>query len=490
VAVTDDTEIKQDNLSENIISHMLLTSDLKGYVEDPGYYFQSEKKAKQALDNLLLTQGWVGYNGKNVFNPPKINFRPEAGLQVRGQVYNVLNKPVKNAHVLLFSKKPSILMDTTTNDEGKFIFDDFPRIDTPFFIIKAVNKSGKSFNVDIRTEEVKPPDFIKPPSPQTMPWYVNTDTTLLNYARTDAKAKQQRFIPPDGRLLNEVKITSKKVVKGSQNLNGSGNADVVLNEKDLEAAGKKTWLQLLQENVPKFSEGFFASGGNKGLKDFYLGEFVTEEDPIIKGIGPPQEWYFVNSKPLMLIVDGISIGQIIKLDNFRDLKDYLGYHSAEDIKGLEVIHSTRYAAAYFNRYQPYSPIALVEAAMTVRGGPVLISPSDIAFVEITTRSGHGPAIDHTPGMYLYKPVAISWPKQFYKPKYIVRDTVKHLPYLRSTIDWEPDIMTDANGEAKVWFYTADKPTTYTITIEGTDMNGVLGYKRERITIIRSKEKTK
>jgi hypothetical protein len=93
-------------------------------------------------------------------------------------------------------------------------------------------------------------------------------------------------------------------------------------------------------------------------------------------------------------------------------------------------------------------------------------------------------------MYLYKPVAISWPKQFYKPKYIVRDTVKHLPYLRSTIDWEPDIMTDANGEAKVWFYTADKPTTYTITIEGTDMNGVLGYKRERITIIRSKEKTK
>jgi hypothetical protein len=490
MAVTDNDQVRPDSLNENIISRMLLTSDLKGYIEEPGYYFGSNKKAKQALDNLLLTQGWIGYDWKQVFDPPKITFQPETEMQVKGQVYNVLNKPVKGTHVLLFSKKPSILMDTTTNDEGRFVFDRFPSVDTPVFILKATNKNGKSFNVDIRMEEIKPPDFIKPSSPRTMPWYVNTDTSLLNFTRTDAKAKQVQYIPQSGHLLREVKIMAKKIVKESQNLNGPGNADIVLNEKDLEAAGKKTWLQLLQENVPKFSDGFFASGGSKGLKDFYLGEFVTNEGSIIKKIDAPQEWYFVNGKPLMLIVDGIAIGQIITLDNFRDLKDYLEYHSAEDIKGLEVIYSTRYAAAYFTRYQPYSPIPLVESAMKDRAGPVLISPSDIAFVEITTRSGHGPAIDYTPGMYMYKPLPLNWPKQFYKPKYSVKDTVKHLQDLRSTIDWEPNINTNSKGEARLWFYAADKPSTYTIIIEGTEMNGLLGYKKERIIISPAIEKTK
>jgi hypothetical protein len=65
-----------------------------------------------------------------------------------------------------------------------------------------------------------------------------------------------------------------------------------------------------------------------------------------------------------------------------------------------------------------------------------------------------------------------------------------LPDLRSTIHWEPNITTDANGEAIVSFYTADKPSIYTIIMEGTDMNGNLGYKTEKIIIDKPKEKTK
>jgi len=103
-------------------------------------------------------------------------------------------------------------------------------------------------------------------------------------------------------------------------------------------------------------------------------------------------------------------------------------------------------------------------------------------VEITTRSGHGPIIDNTPGMYLYRPLAISWPKQFYKPKYLVTDTTKHLSDLRSTVNWEPNINTDEDGKATVWFYAADKPSTYTITVEGVDFNGNLGYKRQKVII--------
>jgi hypothetical protein len=171
------------------------------------------------------------------------------------------------------------------------------------------------------------------------------------------------------------------------------------------------------------------------------------------------------------------------------MTDYLTSHSAEDIKGFEIVHSTKYAAAYYIRYQPHSPIDLVISASR-NFPPVLIGPSDFAFLEITTRSGHGPDIGSIPGMYLFKPLPFSWPKQFYKPKYTINDTTRHLPDLRSTIDWEPNITTDANGEATVSFYTADKPSTYTMIMEGTDMNGNLGYKTEKIIIDKPKEKTK
>ncbi len=110
-------------------------------------------------------------------------------------------------------------------------------------------------------------------------------------------------------------------------------------------------------------------------------------------------------------------------------------------------------------------------------------PDSLAFIEITTRSGHGPVIDNTPGMYLYKPLAVSLPKQFYKPMYAVKDTANHLVDLRSTIDWEPNITTGLNGEAKVFFYTADRPSTYTLIMEGADMNGNLGYKSDKIKVV-------
>jgi hypothetical protein len=436
LAVTDDVEVKTDTLnSENINTRLLLTSDLKGYIEEPGYYLSSNtNEAWQALDNLLLTQGWVGYDWKQLFSPPAITYQPEHELEIRGHVGNVFNKPVKGTNVLLFSKSPAILMDTLTDNGGEFVFNHFPRVDTPIFVLKAVNKNGKSFNVGITVDEVKSPDFIKPVNPLIMPWYINSDSTLLNYTKNQALIKQQENFPAGGHVLKEVKITAKKIVKGSQNLNGPGNADLVLDEKDLEAAGKKSFLQLLEENVHGFRE---------------MNVFPSYP-----------HWYYLHFKKVLFLVDGIYLNDIYLPLDFLTLKNYLESHNAEDIKGIEVMSSAKFALNYASRIRE--------------------NMDAIVFIEITTRSGHGPVIDNTPGMYLYKPLPISWPKQFYKPKYAVNDTAKHLPDLRSTIDWEPNITTDINGEASVSFYTADKPSTYTIIMEGSDMNGSLGYKLEHI----------
>jgi len=438
LAVTDNNQVKADSLNnDNIVCRMLLASDLKGYIEGPGYYFSGNTKDSAiALDNLLLTQGWTGYNWQEVLNPTKIKYGPEEEALVKGSVFNVFNKPVKGTKVQLFSKSPFLLMDTVTNEEGKFTFRHLPAIDTPVFVIKAVNKSGKSFNVGIRAEEPPPQVFAKIAAPPLLPWYINSDTTLLNYTLHEALRQQQPFLPlPGTHILKEVNITAKKTIKGSQNLNGTGNADVIIDEKELEKAGKKTFLQLLEERVKGFREVF--------------------------------DWYLIYDRPIDLLVDGVRLKDLYVNLDFLTLKNYLMSHTAEDIKGIEVMSSAKYILNYGGRFR---------------------TVFNIAYVEITTRSGHGPFIDNTPGMYLYKPLALSLPKQFYKPKYSVKDTTNYPEDFRSTINWEPNIVTDKNGMATVSFYAADQPSTYTFILNGSDLNGNLGFKTGQISIKKPKDK--
>jgi hypothetical protein len=79
---------------ENIISYLYLSSDLKGRIESPEYYFsQTGKKEDEALDNLLLTQGWRRFKWDEVLEnkKPYFEFLPEMeGAVVNGKIINKL----------------------------------------------------------------------------------------------------------------------------------------------------------------------------------------------------------------------------------------------------------------------------------------------------------------------------------------------------------------------------------------------------------------
>jgi hypothetical protein len=58
-----------------IESYLGLSSDLKGAVESPGYYFQNTGiEADQALDHLMLTHGWRRFNWEEVTRSKAPNF--------------------------------------------------------------------------------------------------------------------------------------------------------------------------------------------------------------------------------------------------------------------------------------------------------------------------------------------------------------------------------------------------------------------------------
>jgi hypothetical protein len=75
-----------------INSYLLLTSDLKGFVEDPNYYFsKDDPKTNAALDNLMLTNGWRRFKWEDILNKTKPFFEyvPEYnGSIISGKVIN------------------------------------------------------------------------------------------------------------------------------------------------------------------------------------------------------------------------------------------------------------------------------------------------------------------------------------------------------------------------------------------------------------------
>lgn len=439
LAVTDNGQVKIDSIAErSILSHMLLTSDLKGNVEGPGYYDDAVTHSEkwQHLDHLLLTQGWAGYDWTQAFKSAKpFVYSNEEEFLIKGKVTNAFNKPVAKAPIALFSKKPLFILDTFTDDNGAFIFRGINPIDTPVFFISAKNKKGKSFNVGIEMEEFNAPVF-SPVTDRIVPWFVNIDTGTNLIVNNQVALKKEQLRVTGRSMLKEVVINARKVIKDSKNLNGPGGADVIIDEDQIKKAGRTTLGELLEKSVKGFSPK------------------------------PPIN-YRIHTMLVHLIIDGINTDSFIPqgTSKYQYLKDIFEYYDAEEIKGVEVMTSGRYQIRYTTHYVD-DPLAV---------------PWDHAFIEVTTRGGKGPFLKKSIGTYLYKPMPFVVPKEFYSPKY-TSSSIADMSDIRSTIYWKPNIITDKDGKAIVNFYAADNPGIYTAIIEGADLQGHLGVKRKQIIV--------
>ncbi len=87
--------------SPDILSYLWLQSDLKGLIEEPGYYFsRQERDAGAAADNLMLTQGWRRFRWEDVLQKGSVaaEFLPETeGHIINGRVVDKRNgQPAEN----------------------------------------------------------------------------------------------------------------------------------------------------------------------------------------------------------------------------------------------------------------------------------------------------------------------------------------------------------------------------------------------------------
>jgi len=458
MAVTDNNQVKPDDATaHNITASMLLASDLKGYVENAPSYLQHTDEAWKALDALLLTQGWVGYDLNKVNQPAKPQYEPEYKFAVRGTVSNAINKPIADSRVILLSKGDlNLEKDTLTDKGGKFIFTNFPPVGKSTFVISAVNQKGKPVNNGISVDEKNLTAATSSGVPTLEPWNVNADATILNYVRTNREWQDSKpRYDANGRLLRTVDIKDRATVRNSQNLNGAGAADQVITEDVLVNAGKATLLDVLQSKV----------------KDFHASMFKAKDKSV-------NMEYYLRDKKAQFVFDGVFLDRFydaitgLPNEHYEFVKQYLDYISAEDVLGIEVIYHRN------GRYNANLANGADDVLATDAAGP---RGSDNAFIEITTRSGQGPFLQRANGIYIYKPLTLAENKMFYRPRYVVKGEVTGKD-VRSTIHWAPNIVTDKDGNATVSFYAADRSANYTITCEGGDLDGKIGFQTAQITI--------
>lgn len=91
-----DSNFRHFSQHEHIDSYMMMSSELKGKTNNPGYYFDDSVPLKQrlhSLDLLMIVQGWRYYDIESLFNhPPQVKYGKEFNQSISGSVH-ILIKP-------------------------------------------------------------------------------------------------------------------------------------------------------------------------------------------------------------------------------------------------------------------------------------------------------------------------------------------------------------------------------------------------------------
>ncbi|MDN3548897.1 TonB-dependent receptor plug domain-containing protein [Mucilaginibacter aquaedulcis] len=416
VAVTDAATVQADAFGGNsIVSNLLLTGDIKGYVEQPGYYFAGKSPLEAYhLDNLMMTQGWRRFAWKKILtgNFPALTYDAEDGITISGRVTQN-KKPVHGGKVTLVSSQGSLLvMDTVTEADGRFAFKNLSFPDSTHFAVQARTAKGNRF-VDIELDGIA--QLAPAENTNTAETELNVNKKLSAYL----KSNRERFdvlrhlhALPKNIALSEVKIIGRRArtIEGSSNL--AGRADEIITADQLE--GCVSLDQCLQGKVAGLviqdSMAFLIRSMHSSL---------------------------TSRTPMTVIFDGTRVEP-----------SFLSMINPQDVEGVEVLKGA--TAAIYGMYG---------------GGGVLIITSKGPKSRIyNTYSG---------GIVTTMPKGYYKARQFYVPNYSGLYAGGKTADRQTTVYWNPNIIVK-DGKASFEYFNSDNKGTYKVTLEGIDANGTLG----------------
>ena len=526
VSITNRNRVPVDSIQKTFRSEMLLSSDLKGFIETPGYYFNNpyDSICKQ-LDLLLITHGWRGYGWDDVTRK-NFTHRPDTAFSVSGSIVNLLLKPIAGRRVSLFVQGgKTIAKDTRTDKNGCFAFTNLDIRETSMARInieKTKNKRNLGLGLKLDTICEKPSFRIVPLEDYL---YESEEIDTLMFGYKDKKEENNVYLDSLRKqkgihLLGEVTVTEKKKIKNSYNRSGSGVADIVIDSVQIgRYDAYANVIDILKAEIPGFKKDYSSPKEEGGVSEFKaFDNYNIDGRPVFFQIDAEiiNKYNSITSASNDAVVSDF-VGRSNSLqkrqhDTLNKVFDHiLNPRTETDIVRVSVDSAPQSGIGLMNAEDwEYGKMARLENILKtipgkeVRGIEVLTTRENLSnyndqqessvldnnsrpiasVIIITTKSGRGPW-DRTGQSTCFLQLAGgSIPKNFYVPKYYPKDPIDQINYDgKHVYYWNPALLTNGEQDVEVSFPVgAYMKGNLQLEIEGTDLNGHIGTQRQEINL--------
>lgn len=427
LAVTDAGQVlEKEPYMANIRSYLLLTSDLKGTVEQPSYYFDKQNtNASSRLDILMMTQGWRKFDWKEVLKDSLLQkpFFIEQGISFSGKVTRLNKKQpgkVKLTYMLVQKDSSRAVLTGESAETGEFLVYDLDIRDTTSLLVQAITERGnRSLNLVLNSFQPATVTLTKVPynpiefDANDLAEYLKRTEEYLRIERQIRASREQQ--------LKEVVIKAKKPNPEKEDTRRMmyGTPSNTVKFDNMNTAGAQTIFDVIQGRVPGVQ--ISGSGQNRTVQIRGAANFSGVVEPLF-------------------VLDGMAIS-----------KDAIMSIPPSDVEAVDILKGA--AAAIYGSQGSGGVIAI----LTKRGGSTYDWSKELP---------EGTLIAKIMG---YNPV-----REFYVPKYDKPEADHVRPDFRPTLVWVPMIQTDKDGKAKVTFFNSDAQTEVNIRVEGTTPTGFLG----------------
>lgn len=432
VSVTDAGQVLEQAFPENIQTNLLLSSDLKGKIEQPAYYFSKENPdAARHLDILMMTQGWRRFRWNDIMKDElsKPKYPLERGLSISGEISRpngkVFEKPVNLTFMFSLKDSTRLFGMGLAEKDGSFVVNNLSFVDSAQVIVQAMagnnNRNTKIFinrAFSPKVQVVAIPFNAVTFDEKELADYLKRTKEALDFERS------LRF--------NKSIMLNEAVVKAKKNLQ-ERDTRVLYSSPSKSLTVDPTMIGYM--NVLDLIRGRFAGVQVSG----------SANDPTITIRGVSS--FSGSSEPMFL------------LDGMRTDKSAILMLPVADVDKVDVL--TGAESAIYGMGAGNGVISV----LTKRGNPNYDYSKDKALgVEHFSIAGYYPT------------------KEFYAPKYDIVLPEHIRPDFRSTIFWSPKIKTDTNGKASLTFFNTDATTKVNISLEGISSTGVPIVARNKYSI--------
>lgn len=421
-SVLDESAVPfNDDNESTILSYLLLSSELKGYIEKPNYYFSKKNgQAVSDLDVLMMTQGYRKFAWKQLTDDTThFTNTGDRSMSISGFAKSSNDAPMADKEVMLLAIKSGAAFSTKTDKTGRFAFDDVEFGDGTAVSLQATgiakNKNTTRFILDKQNE---PPVADKP--------VAAGDAAMIQEYAGKMQATGALGNSPADQSANSYEMrnaTSETTEKRppirdqyrSSNLGGAGHADQVIHAETFKYA-------------PTLSAGL--NGVVRGV-DFVNGVPYLRGNAVVTDGAE-------KIAPMYVLLDGSQVTGGI--DNISPLA----------IETVEVLKGTS------------TSIYGVEG-----GNGVLVLTSRVSADEVPVNAA-------TLGSLQFKARGFYKAREFYSPKYDVSSQSGGQDF-RSTVYWNANLTTDKDGNGAFEFYNSDRHGSFRIIVQGMDNKGNPGW---------------